>query len=95
MYFKRKYIVSLLLLLGLLAVNGAEFFHHHHPGEINVKEDKCEACLIHNSLHSAAIEQVFVFTPQLVLFSFISNELNSVVIPGDISSSLGRAPPEA
>lgn len=95
MNFNRKYFASILLLFALIAVNGAEFFHHHHPGEINVKEDKCEACILHQTLHSAAVDQVYVFTPQIVLFSIISSDVNAVVITGDIASSLGRAPPAA
>lgn len=89
----RKYFVSILLLLGLFAVNGAEFFHHHHAGEINVKEDKCEACLIHSSFSSVVVEHTYILNPHLIFFSVVSSEINSDLSEQTPSSVKDRAPP--
>ncbi len=89
----RKYLAPLILVIALFAINGSEFFHHHDPSDINVKEDKCEACIFSHSLNTAVIEQVYVFTPQVLLFQTVTNTVNPVYFNEWFSSSPGRAPP--
>ncbi len=89
----RKYFASLLLLFALFAVNGAEFFHHHHPGEINVKEDKCEACIIHSTLHSAAVEHTYILNPHIVFFSVVTIRVNTFLSNPALNTVNDRAPP--
>lgn len=84
-----------MLLIALFAINGSEFFHHHDPSEINVKEDKCEACLFNHSLNTTIIEQVYIFTPQVVTFQTVSNTVKPVQLAEWFASSPGRAPPAA
>jgi hypothetical protein len=88
----RKYSASILLIFALFAINGAEFLHHHD--HINDNEgSKCEACILNHSLNTAIIEQVFVFTPQVLTFYSIFNNVKPIFSSDWYSSSPGRAPP--
>lgn len=89
----RKYLTPLILVIALFAINGSEFFHHHDASDINVTEDKCEACLFSHTLNTVVVEQVYVFTPQVLLFQTVINSVKPVYLADWFSSSPGRAPP--
>jgi len=89
----KKYSASFLLIFALFAINGAEFLHHHD--HINEENDgsKCEACIFNHSLNTTLIEQVYVFTPQVLTFHSIINLAKPIVSADWHLPSSGRAPP--
>jgi hypothetical protein len=89
----RKYITPFILVIALFAINGAEFLHHHDASEGKMQEDKCQACIFSHSLNTTLVEQVYVFTPQLLTFQSVSSFTDPVVLAEFFSNAKDRAPP--
>jgi hypothetical protein len=89
----RKYITPLILVIALFAINGSEFLHHHDLSDTKQQEDKCQACIFNHSLNSTLIEEVYVFTPQVLTFQKVIQITNPVIQSEFFITSPGRAPP--
>jgi len=89
-----KYTAAFSLVLALVTLNGAVYFHHHEcHEEASAQDTPCQACIIHKSIQSfETVDSSPYITPVYVQTGTIINE-SEAPASEFFNTNSGRAPP--